>query len=63
MFTRNVDFFAVVVITLGLLAFSKVSSLDWPERGPSLNFQRAIRIQSCPIPDRILSNLAHILNR
>jgi hypothetical protein len=63
MFCRHVDFFAIAVITLGLLAFSKASALDWPDRGGSLNFRNAIRLEYCPIPDHVLSSLAHILNR
>jgi hypothetical protein len=62
MFRRHVDFFAVAVITFGLLAFSKVSALDWQDRGDSLNFQKAINIQNCPVSDHVLSSLAHFLN-
>jgi len=63
MFRRHVDFFAVLVITLGLLAFSKMSAFVWMDGGNSLNLRNAIHIEYCPIPDRVLSSLAHMLNR
>ena len=45
-----------------MLAFSKASALDWPDRGGSPNFQNAINIQFCPVSDHVLLSLAHFLN-
>jgi len=63
MFRRHIDFFAVLIITLGLLAFSKMSAFVWMDGGNSLSLRNAIHIEYCPIPDRVLSSLAHMLNR
>jgi len=63
MFRRHIDFFAVSIITLGLLAFPKMSAFAWMDGASSLNLRNAVHIDYGPIPDCVLSSLAHILNR
>jgi len=40
-----------------------MSAFVWMDGGNSLNLRNAIHIEYCPIPDRVLSSLAHMLNR
>jgi len=58
---RNVDFFAVLMITLAMLGVSKLSSLQRPQALDTIRLENAIRIEHCPLPGEILSRLADIL--
>ena len=61
MCSRNIDFFAVLVITLAMLGFSKLASLRVPDALDPIRLQNAIHVESCPLPGEILSRLAYIL--
>jgi len=63
MFGRNVDFVAVLFITLVVLGLGKAGSWQWTEALDSVRIENAIRIERCPLPREILSNLACILHR
>ncbi len=63
MLGRNVDFVAVLFITLVMLGLGSVRSWHWTEALGSMRAENAIRIESCPLPREILSNLACILHR
>jgi hypothetical protein len=62
MLCRNIDFFAVFFIALGLLAFSKLPALAFP-RVPEVRFQQALATDECPISAEVLSQLATVLPR
>jgi hypothetical protein len=62
MLYRNVDFFAVSFIALGLLAFSKLPAVTMP-RVPAAQIQRAVATDECPISSEVLSQLALIFER
>ena len=63
MFCRNVDFIAVFVIALGLLGLSNApAQFRFPLesiRVENINTQPA----RCPVSDRILSQIAYLLNQ
>jgi hypothetical protein len=63
MFGRNVDFAAVLFITLVMLGIGWVRSLHWIDTLDSIRVENAIRIERCPLPRDILSNLSCILHR
>ena len=63
MFGRNVDFAAVLFITLVMLGLAWVRSLHWTETLDSIRIENAIRIERCPLPRDILSSLTSILHR
>ena len=66
MFGRNVDFVAVLFITLVMLGLGWARSLRWNEAVDSLDSVRidnAINIERWPMPRDILSNLSCILHR
>jgi hypothetical protein len=67
MFGKNVDFVAVLFITLVMLLFGRVRSWQgpsWPtEALDSIRLENAIRVESCPLPRDILSNLFCIMHR
>ena len=58
MFRRHVDFVAVFVIAVALLAFSRLASLRVPEFGDSIRLQNAlVNIDSCPETREVLARL------
>jgi hypothetical protein len=67
MFGRNVDFVAVLFITLVMLGFGWVRSAHWlawsNDALDSIRFENAIQVDRCPLPSGILSTLSCILNR
>jgi hypothetical protein len=68
MFSRHVDFFAVVVIILGLLGFSDISSLQSISPENSMHLQNAFNsamshVRFDPLPDNVVSTIAHIVDR
>jgi hypothetical protein len=63
MLGRNVDFIAVLFITLVMLGLGWVQSSHWREALDSIRIVNAIRIERCPMPRDILSNLSCILHR
>jgi hypothetical protein len=63
MFGRNVDFVAVLFITLVMLGLGWVRSLHWTDALDSIRIENAIRVERCPTPREILSNLSCILHR
>jgi hypothetical protein len=62
MLYRNIDFFAVSFIALGLLAFSKLPPVAFPGV-PVVRFQQALTTEKCPISAEVLSQLATVLPR
>lgn len=60
--SRNIDFFAVLMITLVMLGFSKLGSLPAPDPLNTIRFEDAIRVESCPLPGEILSRIAYLLH-
>jgi hypothetical protein len=63
MLGRNIDFAAVLSITLVMLGLAWVRSLHWTDTLDSIRVENAIRIERCPLPRDILSNLSCILHR
>ena len=65
MFCRNVDFIAVFVITLCLLALPEISSLRTPVSVHALTLQSAPTTKNavCPIASRVYSLVAYHLHR
>jgi len=67
MFGRNVDFVAVLFITLVMLGFGWVRSSHWlswsNDALDSIHIENAIQVERCPLPSGILSALSCILNR
>ena len=63
MFGRNVDFAAVLCITLVMLGLGWVRSWHWTETLDSIHVENAIRGERCPLPREILSSLTSILHR
>jgi hypothetical protein len=63
MLGRNVDFVAVLFITLVMLGLGWVRSSHWREALDSIRIVNAIRVERCPLPRDILSNLSCILHR
>jgi len=60
--SRNIDFFAVLMITIAMLGFSKVSALRMPDPLDSIRLENAIHVESCPIPGEVLSRIAYLLH-
>jgi hypothetical protein len=63
MFGRNIDFVAVLFITLVMLGLAWARSWQWTEALDSIRIENAIRVERCPLPRDILSNLTCILHR
>jgi hypothetical protein len=63
MFGRNVDFIAVLFITLMMLGLGWARSSHWAEALDSIRVENAIRVESCPLPRGILTSLSCILQR
>jgi len=70
MFCRNIDFFAVLAITVGLLGFSEASRFVRAAPMDLIRFESAApavqsswKPQTCPIPARVHSHLAYFLHR
>jgi hypothetical protein len=63
MLGRNIDFVAVLFITLVMLGLAWVRSSHWSEALDSIRIENAIHIERCPLPRDILSNLSCILHR
>ena len=61
MFGRNIDFFAVLCISITMLAVAEVRSWHLTEALHSIRVEHAIQVDRCPISGQVLSNLAHIL--
>ena len=61
MFGRNIDFFAVCLIALGLGAFSKVEAFR-PPQVQVIRLQTVRNTTPCPL-DAALSHLADFLNQ
>ena len=61
--SRNIDFFAVFFIALGLLAFSKLQAWEFPRAPRTVQVQRAVVPASdeCPISE-VASQVASLLN-
>jgi hypothetical protein len=63
MFRRNIDFVAVLCITLVMLGLGWAGSWRWTEALGSIRVENAIRVERCPLPRDILSSLNSILHR
>ena len=63
MFGKNVDFVAVSLISFLMLGLGWVRSWHWADTLASIRVENAIRIERCPLPRDILSNLSCILHR
>jgi hypothetical protein len=61
MWKQNIDFFAVAIIALAMLAFAQVRSWHFPEALDSFRVEHAIDIERCPISSQVLLNLTSIL--
>ena len=65
MLHRNIDFFALFFIVLGLMAFSKLPaigrSISLPPGPQPIHFQNALAADPCPIT-QVLSRLGLELN-
>lgn len=63
MFCRNIDFYALLFIVFGLVAFSKAPAFVSPPVSRSIRFQSAIGRGDCPVSTEVLSRLRLILHR
>ena len=63
MLGRNIDFIAVLCITVVILGFGWARSLPFNEAIDSIRVENAIRVQSCPLPRGILTSLSCIFQR
>jgi hypothetical protein len=63
MLGKNVDFVAVLVISLVMLAFGWVRASHWQEAIDSIRIEPAIHIERCPLTTDFLSRLTCILPR
>ena len=63
MLQRNVDFFAMFFIGLGLLACSKLPAIGTPPVTQPVHFQSVTAYDQCPVSSEVLSRLAVLLNR
>lgn len=61
MFRRHVDFFAVFVITLGLLAVSQLAAFRLPMDSIRVENVSA-QIRACQISNRIASRIVYVLS-
>jgi len=62
MFRQNIDFFAVSVIAIAMLAFAEARSWHLPEALDSIRVENAIDVENCPISRQVWSNLASLLH-
>jgi len=62
MFGRNIDFFAVLFISLAMLGFAGVRSWHFQDTLDSIRVENAIQVENCPTTRQALSNLASILH-
>jgi hypothetical protein len=62
MFGRNIDFFAVLSISITMLAVAEVRSWHLAKALHSIRVENAIQVERCPISGQVLSNFAHILH-
>jgi len=60
MLGRNIDFLAVSVIALAMLAFAEVRTWHLSEALDSIRIENAIQVERCPLSQQVLSNLALI---
>ena len=62
MFGKNVDFVAVLFISLVMLGFAEVRA--WHVANPldSIHFQDAIEIERCPLTSQVLSTFSSIFH-
>jgi len=63
MFSRNIDFFAVLLIALAVLGLAEARSWNSAEALDSFQVENAIHIERCPIPEQILSTFSWFLHR
>ena len=63
MFGRNVDFIAVLFITVLMLGLGWARSSHWAQALDSIRFENAIRVESCPLPRGIMTSLDYFLQR
>ena len=63
MLHRNVDFFAMFFIALGMMAFSKLPAVSLPPVPQPIRFQKAMATDQCPIRAEVLSRLALLLDK
>jgi hypothetical protein len=62
MLRQNIDFFAVSIIVLVMLAFAEVRSWHFPEGLDSFRVENAIDVEHCPISRQVLAGLNSILH-
>lgn len=62
MFGKNVDFVAVLFISLVMLGFGEVRSWHLSNALDSIRFQNAIEIERCPLSNQVLSSLSWIFH-
>jgi hypothetical protein len=56
MFRRHIDFVAVFVIAVAMLAFSQLASVRVRDFGDSIHFQNAlVNTNPCPVAQHILA--------
>ena len=61
MFGRNVDFAAVLSITLVMLGLAWVQSWHWTEALDSIRVENAIQVDQCPTSQHVMTALGSIL--
>jgi hypothetical protein len=61
MFGKNVDFVAVLFISLAMLAFAEVRSWNLANALDAIHFHNAIQIDRCPLTNQVLSSVSSIL--
>ena len=61
MFRKHIDFLAIFFLAVVMAAFSKASSVRWPDV-EAIRVQNAVNAESCPF-SRALARLENILNR
>ena len=66
MLHRNIDFFALFFIVLGLVAFAKLPAMgrniSLPPAPQPIHFQNAMASDSCPLKAEVLARLEQLLN-
>ena len=63
MLHRNVDFFAMFFIALGMMAFSQLPAISLPPVPQPIRFQKAMAADQCPVSAEVLSRLALLLGK